>query len=143
MRKSKFYLIMPFLLISSCASQMTQDNMYRYTRYVANVEKCFEDEYMSTQLYAQTKNSLSHGLGTWRYDSNKFASMVASFYSNTTSSASLCRKTEATSYQLIGESKQYSANSRQETAAWNNAIRNINRNKPIICNTTGTITSCF
>jgi hypothetical protein len=117
-------------VISGCVSSMP-DNYYRqYSAFSGYLQKCFEDEYLSPQLYADTKNAMSYTLRTWSYDRDKISSMHNEVYSNAYTNAERCREVEAHAYQMIGNVRQHRDDQKDSKEEWNNALNEWKNIKP-------------
>jgi hypothetical protein len=141
--KLKYSCIFYVVVIGGCASSPMPDTHYRkFTDFIGNVQKCFDDEYITPKLYADTRSAFSYLLSTWTYDSYKLSSMTNRAYSNAYTNTRNCRKYEAGAYELITSSGSHSTKAKENERSWNDAISEITRNKPIYCYTTGTMTMC-
>lgn len=136
-------------LLAGCAtssSPMPESHYQNFSGFVGYLQKCFEQEYIEPQMYADSKNALSYTLSTWSYDQSKLSNMINQAYYNTYANKQNCRQTEANAYQLITKAKQHranvKANQQASQQAWDNAMKELNKNKPVYCNTIGTMTIC-
>lgn len=136
-------------LLAGCATsspQMPESNYQKFSGFIGFLQKCFEQEYIGPQMYADSKNALSYTLSTWSYDQFKLSNMINQAYSNTYANKQDCRQIEANAYQLIANANQHNANvkANQQSSqqAWDNALKELNKNKPVYCNTIGTMTIC-
>jgi uncharacterized membrane protein len=100
-------------------------------------------------LYADTKNAFKYTLTTWDYDQNKMSTMLDDAYSQVNPDARECRQVEANALEMVShinqlkvDRNQQRADKRQKQADINNALKEFKVNKPIFCNTIGTITTC-
>jgi uncharacterized protein YutD len=146
--KNKLFIAITMSLMTGCASmissrsQMPETHYEGFSLFAANLQECFEKEYISPQLYADAKNAFSNTLNTWSYDRNKLMSMYDAEYKSANAYPEICRQAEADAYQLISQNSQNRANQRQNQTDVNNALKEFKVNKPIFCNTIGTITTC-
>ncbi|MDF5483147.1 hypothetical protein P3672_17685 [Vibrio parahaemolyticus] len=137
------------IIMSGCAtSQKMPEQHYKgFSEFIGYLHKCFEAEYIEPKMFAETKNSFSYVLSTWSYDQYKLESMISSEYSKAYANKKNCRQLEAQAYQMNSKAAQHSstvkANAQANQQAWDNLTRDIYRNKPIYCNTIGTMTTCF
>lgn len=146
----KFYAALVALSIAGCAttttSTMPEEKYQQFSSFMAWTQKCFENNYMSTQTYADTKNAIGYLVGTWRYDTGKMVSMMRDAYANVTPSQPSCRQTEANAFQLISVANQHRSDEKDNQRYRNEALRELNRNisnnKPIYCNSIGGMTMC-
>lgn len=139
---------------TSSLNPMPEENYSKFSGFAAALRYCFEKEHISPQLYADAKNSYSQALNTWNWDQNRLSSMMDAAYndignSNSQNDAGNCRQIEAHAYELISKANQHRADRNQQRADQrqsqedlNETLREINRNKPIYCNTIGTMTLC-
>lgn len=63
-------------------------------------------------------------------------------YANAYANYNNCETAKALSYQLISNAGQHREQSRYNKEALNNTLNQINQNKPVYCNTIGTMTLC-
>lgn len=130
------------LTLVGCASPMPDTHYQNFSGFVGHLQKCFENEHINPQMYAEAKNAFSYVLSTWNYDSTKLSSMINESYSRTYVTQASCRQTQANAYQLIANAKQHRVNQKESQQAWDNAMKELNKNKPVYCNTIGTMTIC-
>ena len=125
---------------------MPEDKYQQFSSFIGWTQKCFENNHMSPQTYADTKNAVGYLLGTWRYDTGKMGSMMRDAYARISPSKASCRQTEANAYQLIALANQHRGDEKESQRNWNEALQEFNRNmsanKPIYCNRIGTMTMC-
>lgn len=142
--KNKLYIVITVILITGCAttSPMPETHYKEISSFAANLHQCFEKDYISPQLYADTKNAVSYTLNTWSYDENKLKSMADDVYRQINPDQRICRQVEAAAYQLLSRNNQHRVDQRQNQTDINDALKEINKNKPIYCNTIGTMTLC-
>ena len=146
MKKHLLIILTTTIFTISCSTTtvMTDDQYKELSIFPGGLQKCFENEKISPQLYAETKNSLSHILSTltMTYDTNKMSSMIKQAYSETKGTTGDCRQIEAYAHQmnsLVSERKQ---DQKDNEKAANEARKERNTNKPIYCNKIGTMTIC-
>jgi len=141
--KTKLLSGVMILTLVGCASRPMPDTHYQmFSGFVGHVQKCFENEHINPQMYAEVQNSLSYVLSTWSYDSTKLFNMADESYSRTYVTQTSCRQTQADAYQIIAEAKQHRVNKKESQQAWDNTMEKLNENKPVYCNTIGWTTVC-
>ncbi|BCK22593.1 hypothetical protein [Vibrio cholerae] len=140
----KAKLLSGFMILNlvGCSSPMPDTHYQNFSSFVGHIQKCFEAEYIDSQMYAEAKNAFSYVLSTWDYDSTKLSKMINESYSITYVTQASCRQTQADAYQLIANVKQHRVNQKESQQAWDNAMEELNKNKPVYCNTIGTMTIC-
>lgn len=147
-RTIKLYALAAALTVGGCATTRTMpDEKYeQFSRFAAWTQRCFENNFMSPQMYAETKNAVGYMLGTWSYDTGKIQSMMRSAYADAVPNAASCRQIEANAHQLIATAKQNKSDRKESQRSLNEAVQEFNRsistNKPIYCNRIGTMTMC-
>lgn len=125
---------------------MPEDKYEQFSRFSGWTQKCFESNFMSPQMYAETKNAVAYMLGTWNFDGGKMQSMMRSAYADASPNAAGCRQTEANAHQLIAAANENRSDRKENQRSLNEAVKEFNRsmstNKPIYCNRIGTMTMC-
>jgi len=134
--------------IGGCATTRTlpEEKYEQFSSFAGWAQKCFESNFISPQMYAETKNAFAYTLGTWSYDTGKMQSMIRSAYISASPNVAGCRQTEANAHQLIAAANQNRSDRRESQRSLNEAVQEFNRsmstNKPIYCNRIGTMTMC-
>ena len=141
--KMRCALLMATMVLTGCASTPMPESSYKGFGYFAgHLQKCFEQQYIDARLYSEAKTAYSQIVNLWDYDRAKLRSMIAEDYRNASVDSATCRDIEANSYSLIAKARESRSNARQEQVDINNAIREMNRNKPVYCNQIGSVTMC-
>jgi hypothetical protein len=150
--KNKLYIAITISLMTGCATTsypMPETTYEKLSSFAGGLQHCFEKEYIGPQLYADTKNAFKYTLTTWDYDQNKMSTMLDDAYSQVNPDARECRQVEANALEMVShinqlkvDRNQQRADKRQKQADINNALKEFKVNKPIFCNTIGTITTC-
>lgn len=131
------------LTLIGCASPMPDAHYQHFSDFFVHLHQCFEKEYINPQMYAEAITAGAYMLNTWEYDQNKLSSMVVqSAGSITYVTQASCRKTQADAYQFITNAEQHRVNQKESQQAWDNAMKELNKNKPVYCNSIGTMTIC-
>lgn len=147
-RTITLYALAAALTVGGCATTSTlpEAKYEQFSRFAGWTQKCFENNFISPQMYAETKNALAYTLGTWNYDTGKMQSMIRSAYTSATPNAGGCRQTEANAYQLIAAVNQNRSDRKESQRSLNESVQEFNRsmstNKPVYCNRIGTMTMC-
>ncbi|WP_272165586.1 hypothetical protein [Vibrio diabolicus] len=142
----KLASILGVLLVSGCAQTMP-DNVYdQYAVQLVHLQKCFENGSMSPKLYAQSKGAYGYALSTWSYDRERLIRAMNNYqYAEVTEQD--CRMAEANAYATINNTQQRkyeeAANAKALSDSIQRANDQMNANKPVYCNTTGTSTVCY
>lgn len=136
-------LALATLMLSGCASTMQETNYQSFSNFMGNLHRCFEGGYIGPQEYADAKTAFSYSLGTWKYDSAKLSDMINQSYSGAYATESGCRNVQAYAYQMISSVNQFKAEQREGRQAFDNTMNSLKQNKPVFCNTVGTMTYCY
>ncbi|ENH9212592.1 hypothetical protein ABWZ61_003129 [Vibrio parahaemolyticus] len=141
MSTKKLASLLGVLLVSGCAQTMPDTHYDTFAMQWTVLHKCFNNGSMTPQLFAQAKSALSYALGTWSYDDARLSSAIddKQFYEPTEQD---CRIAEANAYQMINEAEQRKQEAAENAKAINDAMQQLNANKPVYCNTIGYTTIC-
>ncbi|EGQ9493636.1 hypothetical protein ACTSFT_003705 [Vibrio parahaemolyticus] len=141
MSTKKLASLLGVLLVSGCAQTMPDTHYDTFAMQWTVLHKCFNNGSMTPQLFAQAKSAFSYALGTWSYDDARLSSAIddKQFYEPTEQD---CRIAEANAYQMINEAEQRKQEAAENAKAINDAMQQLNANKPVYCNTIGYTTIC-
>ena len=134
-------------LLSGCAANPMPDGHYQQLSYFAgNLQKCFEEKKIDTRLYANAKSAIGYAVNTWSYDRARMDSMMQNSYNRASPTDQTCRQISANAHQLISEVGEHKSvvveNQRENQRSINRYIENSANNRPVYCNTVGTVTMC-
>lgn len=140
---SKIVAISIIAGIAGCASSPMGETQYQMFGGAASAnQKCFENNYLSPQIYADTKGAIRRMLQTWDYDENTLTSRMQQEYSNTHATQEFCRKFEGHAYDLIAMTRKHDEHVKESNKTWSDSLKETNINKPIFCNTIAGVTMC-
>ncbi|EGR0376520.1 hypothetical protein ABXZ74_003953 [Vibrio parahaemolyticus] len=141
MSTKKLASLLGVLLVSGCAQTMPDTHYDTFAMQWTVLHKCFNNGSMTPQLFAQAKSAFSYALGTWSYDDARLSSAIddKQYYEPTEQD---CRIAEANAYQMINEAEQRKQEAAENAKAFNDAMQQLNANKPVYCNTIGYTTIC-
>lgn len=141
--KKVIYGLIVIGLVGCAGKKPMPEGHYQYlSSFAGDLQRCFEKEYISPQTYAQIKGSFSYLVNTWEVDTAKFSRAIDLSYQYSIPTHGDCRAVLARGYELVEEAKGYQTAGQANQEAWNKAIQDMNSNKPIFCNTVGTMTMC-
>lgn len=141
MKKTCLFALL-MMILSGCASRMEPYQYESFSSTAGQIEKCFQAGYMEPKLYAQALESFSYLVNTWAYDRKKMESSMMQGYAKAYASHQNCQNAKALAYNLISNAGSHREQKRYNQEAINNTLNQINQNKPIYCNTIGTMTLC-
>lgn len=145
MKKSLILAIVSYAL-SGCATPMSDAQYIYFASQASATERCFNNNHISAELYANGVRAIAYNTSTWKYDREKLLMKHNKINKETRENseafdAQFCNQFSATLYQTIAQASQHRDNAREAKRQLKENNRN-NTQRTTTCNTIGTQTSC-
>lgn len=131
-----FAIILP--IVTGCAATPLPEANYKTVAlHTLFLQKCFDQGFISPQMYADGLSAASYSLNTWSYDSAKLSNTLAEVNSSVIANAATCRQTEANALLQIA-----SVDRHIDQAAVDQNSGDQSGDPSVICHTFGNTTIC-
>jgi len=149
---NKLLIGLLIVVISGCSTGLKRKTMTTETyTFVSDVwvvnARCFRDEYITPQQYADGMSGISHMVNTWIYEEQTLKSFISFAFNSGYVNSTICRNHEANLISLKNTVKEVKEMESRAVANYNQQLQSFAdaMNPPRLrttCLTTGIITTC-
>lgn len=142
MKNIPIVYVLAFTLVSCASSPMPESRYQALSNFVGNFEKCFQEQYITPKMRAETTAAVSYVASIGGYDQARLYEMSTQAILNANVSQYSCREVESEAYRIISDVEESKVRQKESSQELSNTLNNLRKNRTRYCNTIGTMTIC-
>lgn len=144
-------VIFSVIIFSGCAKSVMPDSYYApHAGLYVGLQRCVAQGYIQPQFAGDAISAQQYTLSTWQIDQSKYSAIINdanSYYNVNGVNQAQCNQIAMNASTLMNSVRDHIDAERYQQRQVNEAFNEINRSlknsKPVFCNTTGTMTTCY